>query len=553
MGRHTVEAAAKKPVRPLVISAIAAAAVIGVVSTGAYLWVGGHLNPLFASAEDGCETEDLVVVADISVAPVVEDLAEVFDKSRDGCVKTEVRAQEAADTAALIAGGGLNADIWIPDSSVWLDRAAATAQSLGRNAPQMKSKGSIATSPIVFAAAASQTEQIASEPVTWARVLGGSLQALLPDPEASAASLAGLLALKSKSSPDDPRQFAGAMIALGKTIPASTGAAFSSVSTMNQPTVVISSERLVAEYNLKNGSEPLSAAYPVDGSVALDYPYIALGELKGTRAKLIGAFEGTLRHNPKAFRSAGFRALDGTGELKIAGLSMTPPTPAAGLDGAAQVEILRQWGVLTLRSRMLAVIDVSGSMEEPADNGLRRIDVFQQAALGAMQKFSGEVEMGVWVFSTQRNGDLDYEDLVPIGPLADAGHTQQIAGVIASLPDRLGGATGLYDTTLAAVQRVRETYDPEKINSVLIITDGRNEDDNGIDLDTLLAELAKIAEENEPVPVIMIGFGPDTDMDAMQRIAKSTGGAAYSAFHPEDLGVVLVDALSQRSCRPDCG
>ena len=202
---------------------------------------------------------------------------------------------------------------------------------------------------------------------------------------------------------------------------------------------------------------------------------------------------------------------------------------------------------------MLAVIDVSGSMEEPAENGLRRIDVFQQAAIAAMEKFSGEVEMGVWLFSTARNGDLDYEDVSPIAPLADLAHKQQIAGIIQSLPARLGGATGLYDTALAAVQRVRESYDPEKVNSVLLITDGRNEDENGIDLDTLLAELAKIDDPAKPVPIIMIGFGPDTDLGAMQRIAQATKGAAYSASKPEDLGTVLVDALSQRTCRPNCG
>ncbi len=225
----------------------------------------------------------------------------------------------------------------------------------------------------------------------------------------------------------------------------------------------------------------------------------------------------------------------------------------AELDSAAQLEILRAWGVLTLRSRMLAVIDVSGSMTEPAENGLRRIDIFQQAAVGAMEKFSGEVELGVWVFSTTRNGDLDYEDLAPIAPLADLAHKQQIAGIIQSLPARLGGATGLYDTTLAAVKRARESYDPDKVNSVLLITDGKNEDENGIDLDTLLAELAKIDDPTKPVPVIMIGFGPDTDLAAMQRIAQATKGAAYSASRPEDLSTVLVDALSQRACRPNCG
>ena len=224
----------------------------------------------------------------------------------------------------------------------------------------------------------------------------------------------------------------------------------------------------------------------------------------------------------------------------------------AGADGASQLGILRTWGVLTLRSRMLAAIDVSGSMEEPSEGGLRRIDIFQQAASGALQKFSSEVELGVWVFSTRRDGEQDWEDLAPIAPLGDAAHSQQISDIIASLPARLGGATGLYDTTLAGVERVREGYDASKVNSLLVITDGRNEDENGISLDDLLARLEQQADPDQPVPVIMIGFGPDTDLDAMTKIAKATGGAAYSATEPEDLGDVLVDALSQRSCRPDC-
>lgn len=569
MGRHSVAAPVKKPGRKLILSIIGAVVVVGVVASGVFLWVGGYLNPIFASADAGCaETETIVVVADTSIAPALTDIAATFDESPDRCVNTEVTAQDSADTAAVIASGSSEADAWVPDSSVWLDRVNATATSLGQSAPDLEVGGSIASSPVVFAGAATKATELAAEPVSWARVLGGALPTILPDPEASAASLAGLLALRGHSSPDDPRQFAGAMIELGKSIPASTGAAFGALSAAQQPAVVVTSEAQVAAYNLDAPAEGLVAAYPVDGTVSLDYPFVRLSATDAaggtgtadtadagtvSRAELLDAFEATVREATAAFAAAGFRAPDGTGALDIAGVGAEAPTAAAALDGAAQLEILRAWSVLTLRSRMLAVIDVSGSMEEPAENGLRRIDIFQQAAVGAMQKFSGEVEMGVWVFSTARNGEIDYEDLAPIAPLADAAHTQQIAGIIQSLPARLGGATGLYDTTLAAVQRVRETYDPEKVNSVLLFTDGKNEDENGIDLETLLAELAKIDDPSKPVPVIMIGFGPDTDLAAMQRIAQATKGAAYSASKPEDLSIVLVDALSQRSCRPNCG
>ena len=575
MGRHSIKAPAKKPGRALILSIIAAVAVVGIVGSGVFLWVGGYLNPLFAAADAGCgEPEQLVVVADTSIAPALAEIAEDFDaestESGD-CVTTEITGQDSADTAAVLASGGLDADAWVPESSVWLDRTAATAASLGQSAPELQAGAPVATTPVVFAAPATKAAEIASEPVTWARVLGGTLPTVLPDPEASAASLAGLLALRGHSAPDDPRQFAGAMIELGKSIPASTSAAFGSVAGAQQAAVVLTSEAQVAAYNLDEPAETLVAAYPADGTVLIDYPFVRLPGRSGadgeaadasadtiestgsSRAKLLQAFEAAVHEGSGRLAAYGFRAGDGSGTVEVAGLSAEAPAATAELDGAAQLEILRAWGVLTLRSRMLAVIDVSGSMEEPAENGLRRIDIFQQAAVGAMQKFSGEVELGVWVFSTARNGDLDYEDLSPIAPLADAAHTQEIAGIIQSLPARLGGATGLYDTTLAAVQRVRESYDPDKVNSVLLITDGRNEDENGIDLDTLLAELAKMDDPTKPVPVIMIGFGPDTDLAAMQRIAQATKGAAYSASKPEDLGTVLVDALSQRTCRPNCG
>ncbi|GAA1820108.1 VWA domain-containing protein [Agromyces neolithicus] len=570
MGRHTVAAPASMPRRGIVMSIIGAVAVVALVGSGVYLWVGGHLNPLLASADGGCaEPVQLAVVADRTIAPALTAIAEDFDDANDGCVSTEITAQDSADTAAVLASGSADADAWVPESSVWLDRMNATAASLGQAVPAVEVRDGVASSPVVFAAAATKATALASEPVSWTRVLGGALPTILPDPEASAASLAGLYALRGHSSPDDPRQFAGAMIALGKSIPASTTAAFGALGASDAPMIVITSEAQVAAYNNEEQAEPLVAAYPTDGTVALDYPFVVLPEAASqqtetasadpepdgvkTKAELLEDFEAAIRADTEVLTAAGFRAADGTGKLDLAGVGVEAPIAGTALDGAAQLEILRAWGVLTLRSRMLAVIDVSGSMEEPAESGLRRIDIFQQAAVGAMEKFSGEVELGVWIFSTARNGELDYEDLAPIAPLADLAHKQQIAGIIQSLPDRLGGATGLYDSTLAAVKRVRESYDPEKVNSVLLITDGKNEDENGISLEALLAELKKMDDPTKPVPVIMIGFGPDTDVPAMQQIAQVTKGAAYSASKPEDLGIVLVDALSQRTCRPNCG
>ena len=205
MGRHAVKAPAKKPGRALILSIIAAFAVVGIVASGVFLWVGGHLNPLFAAAESGClESEQLVVIADTSIAPALADIATDFDEASETCVETTIKPQDSADTAAVVASGGADADAWVPESSVWVDRMTATAASLGQTAPDVEVGEPIATTPVVFAAAATKAAEIASAPVTWTRVLGGALPTILPDPEASSASLAGLLALRGHSSPDDP-------------------------------------------------------------------------------------------------------------------------------------------------------------------------------------------------------------------------------------------------------------------------------------------------------------------------------------------------------------
>ncbi|WP_353810392.1 VWA domain-containing protein [Agromyces sp. SYSU T00194] len=566
--------------------------------TGA-AWAAGILDPLldgsiFASEPEGCdEPTELVVVADPTIEPVVTSVAETFDEASEGCAATTVRAQESADTAAVVATGtGEPADVWIPSAVAWVDRMSATATSLGRPAPEVSVGDAVASTPIVFVTPAEQAAEVGETQPGWGTVLAGATRMLLPDPEGSASSLAALGALAGIADPDDPTQLAGAMIELGKTIPASTEAALAATVAASEPTMAIATEQAVAAHNADHESEQLVAVYPAEGTPAMTFPFVRLGvgaddaetaaedgaEDGADAAEATGAPEAdaTAEPDPDAWApptkdellvdleqaiagaadvlaANGFRTADGGGELEAPGVVADAVATFDAPAGADQVNLLRQWGVLTLRGRMLAVIDVSGSMEDPAGNGLRRIDIFQQAALGAMEKFSGEVQMGVWAFSTARNGDLDYEELAPIASLADVAHLQQIAGIIASLPERLGGATGLYDTTLAAVQRVTETYDPDRVNSVLLITDGRNEDANGIDLDTLLAELEDLQDPLRPVPVIMIGFGPDTDLDAMTKIAKVTGGAAYSASEPEDLGQVLVTALSQRTCRPDCG
>lgn len=561
---------------PVALVAVAALSLAG-IQLGAIGWVSNAIAPLAG----GCtETRPVVIAADPSIAPALTIVAAEFDEADGNCTETEVRSLVSADTAALFASGAAgDLDAWVPDSAAWLDRVASMADSLGRTAPELQITDYVASTPVVLATSASQVADLGDTPLSWESLLSGTVVTLLPDPEANTASLAGLAQLQSVSSAEDPRQFAGAMIAMGKTIPQTSEEAFGLATDATLPTVVVTTEREVATYNSASESSPMIALYPTDGTVELTYPFVevisgdeeadtstsatststgasaaAASEIVAADApqRLLTALAAATRSSAEVLAKEGFRDADGGGDLRVTGVPETATEAKPTADAAVQIAILRSWSVLTLRSRLLVVIDTSGSMLDPANNGLRRIDVFQLAASEALSKFSGEAELGVWAFSQNRIGTQDWEPLSPIAPLSDPAHVAQINGVVASLPDRIYGYTGLYDTILAAVKEVKEDYDPSKINSVLLITDGYNEDDNGISLSALLKNLKAIDDPNEPVPVILIGFGPDTDLKSMTEIAQSTGGAAYSAAVPEDLGKVLVDALSQRSCRPNC-
>ncbi|WP_139416858.1 substrate-binding domain-containing protein [Agromyces laixinhei] len=559
----------------IVAATVAVVALVGGVGAVGTAWATGGLGEWMDPTAECVEPIELTVLTDRAIAATVQAVAAEYDASETACSHTEVVAQESADTAAVLASGNAtDVDAWIPDSPVWLVRMASMARSLGRPVPDIALERSIATSPIVFAVPVSRAEEFAGRDLSWKGLLTDEFAAILPDPEASSASLNALQSLESRVDIAQPRQFQNAMIRLNAEVPANADAAFAALSVSDPGTVAIASEQQVALHNRKTGADPLLALYPSDGSLALSYPFLRLLDeselaknLPGAdeqagdadpesaelarRARELGALKIALWEATARFAGDGFRDGLGGGELEQDGV-VEDPVEVSSAAASAQVAILRTWGVVSVRSRILTVIDLSGSMEEPTVSGQRRIDVLQQAAAATLSQFSGQVDLGVWGFSTLRAGAQDWESLAPIDQLSSDAHRQLLNEVIASLPTRLGGATGLYDTTLAAVQSVLESYDPAKVNSVLLLTDGRNEDENGISGEQLLAELAALQDPERPVPVTLVGIGPDTDLESMRRIAEATGGAAYSAARPEDLTVVLNDALSQRACRPNC-
>ncbi len=205
---------------------------------------------------------------------------------------------------------------------------------------------------------------------------------------------------------------------------------------------------------------------------------------------------------------------------------------------------------MALPIRTLVAIDVSGSMETPAGNR-SRMDLTVDAALAGNAMFPDSVSAGLWAFSQGLGGGpQDYKEMVPIrryDTVVDGVTQRQLMAQQATKVEGLiGGGTGLYDTTLAAFRTVQETYDPRAVNSVIILTDGANEDPDSITRDQLMSILEREMDPARPVIIVTIGITDDADAATLAEISRVTGGSSYVAKDPADIANVFVNALAAR-------
>jgi Ca-activated chloride channel family protein len=207
--------------------------------------------------------------------------------------------------------------------------------------------------------------------------------------------------------------------------------------------------------------------------------------------------------------------------------------------------ILDLWAEQRKGARILLVLDVSGSMGEKAsDNGDTKLDLAKQAAIDALDQFKADDQVGLRIFSTgiSRTSPTDYVDLVPIGPIS--AQRENIANRIRSLVPTQG--TPLYTVTADSYTKLRDTYDDKRINAIVLLTDGKNEDPRNNDLEKLLSTLRAGSEGQsaQPVRIFPIAYGKDADLATLRRIADATNAAAYDASNPLTIDKVFTNVVS---------
>lgn len=557
MGQHeSATGAGRRRRKAVLVTAL-------VLVLGAASWVTVDV----VTRDKGCPATDVVHIdATAEVAAVVDRVGRQVAGGQ--CFSFEVDQRDSAAVAQSLStsDGSRRPDVWIPDSTVRL-RETHTAGA----ADVPESGSSIATSPVVFAVteAAAKTLGWPGKQPSWAGLLGSSISMGMVDPGQDPVGVSALLGAQ-KALPAGADPVAGSVAALRRLSPITLPgvddlyARLPSAGSSKQPISALSaSEVSVLNHNSRSAvaatTDQLIAVYPPQPVPSLDFPFTVLDNAgqaqRDASAKLLRALLAPDAQSQLA--GAGLRTPDGRTLLErlrdthVSGRDQ-PLAPMPSDDELTAV--LGQWAKINLSSRVRVLIDVSGSMNAvvPGSGGQTRMQLTADAAARALTLFKPTSELASWIFSTNLDGDRDYREIIPMSPIS--------AQLAAGAPDKLralratpDGQTGLYDSVLAAYRTARSEWQAGRLNLVIVLTDGRNEDPHGITREQLLAELAKLQDPKRPLPIIGIGLGTDVDPGELRAITAATGGHTFVAPDATRISDVFYGALAGLSCAtPSC-
>jgi hypothetical protein len=488
------------------------------------------------------------------------------------CVAVHVTATEPADVVtALTATRGATEqagsratipDVWIADSSMWLQRLRTSGVNIDGKAV------SVARSPVVLAAPKplAQTLGWPAATVSWNQVLTiattrSQLHLGTVEPNRDAAALSALVALNTQAAASGSQALQVTVAVtrslvresfpsrrdLAAKLPRDTDQSKLDAAPLNAAALP---EHAVIAYNAAGPPVRLAAIYPQPAPAALDYPFVVLSADQG-KSRAANALKELLAGPSWYNRLAahGLRAADGHAGADFQA-PMGAPHVADGSsrspDGAMLTQVLSMWTTLTEAGRTLMVIDVSGSMQTrvPTAGNATREQVAVAAAQRALRYFDDSWQVGLWVFSTLLDGSNDYKQLRPIAPLAT--QRDDLSSALSTVLPKPNGQTGLYDTILAGYSAMLADWAPDRVNSLIVLTDGKNEDSQGISLNQLVDNLRRIADPSRPVQTIMIGIGPEVDKAELNKIVSATAGGVFVATDPSQTPEIFLKAIALR-------
>lgn len=437
----------------------------------------------------------------------------------------------------------------VPDSSVWLDvldrtyaERIASDEVVGSQARLTSEVTRWAVSPVVIA----MWEETAREmgwpdrPVGWADLLDRAQS----DPDfkwshASTNSASGLLATLAEF-------YAGAGVTRGLTEDLARSQAVTEYVGAIEKTVrfygegewaviqrvlnegnnfldaFVAQEQLVVYFNQQpNRPGQLVAIYPAEGTLWEDHPLalIESSALTPLQRETYRAFREYLTSAPVQARvlEAGYRPadlsipIDGPNSPINAANGADPAQPQTTLQipGPSVVQVVRDvWWLTKRHTNVYLVVDTSGSMSG------QKLAQTQDALLTFIEQIKGDTErVGLVTFASSVYG---VEELDELGV-----NRTRLLSIVGGLD--AGGDTALLDAVAEAYDRLQYLGDTERINAIVVMTDGQ-ENNSYTTLRQLVRQIDAGNRSGVPVVIFCIAYGSDADMGTLQQIANASGG-----------------------------
>lgn len=600
----------------MLAAAVVASVLAGVTSVALF---GRDAAPA-ESGNAACDTNDpLRVTADEAIAPTLTALGEQFADAVNAedrpCVQIVVRAMSSRDVVTALVRGwdtaanGAPPDVWVPNSSVWLDvyrNESSTPELLPQDAVLL------ARSPLLFAMPQPMAEALPLSTVKWRELLElpdieggwgafeheewGRPQLAVSDP---LSSTTGMLALLSLGVAQDEIWAGGPTGNAAINIDSDLGVlrfrrAVAKVAPdvrthlreyvdADDPLQVLSGmpllERdlwlfnrgrlLLPEAGNSDASGrlvpmegppaiKLKAVYPTEGAFGADYPFVAMNGdwVDEMSAQIADEFDDFLLSDAAQdrFEADGFRDAENTSnpvhtmedglQYQLGGDLLELP------EAAVLSSVQASWRNVTAPSKTLMVVDVSGSMVETVEGSEQtRLEATVAAAVQSLDVLPPASDAGLWEFSTdlpRGRNDGDYRELVPLGPLNEeldgVDRKTRIADGLTALEPQ--NDTALNDTTLAAYEAMQSSFEPGVRHTIVLMTDGRNDDEGSVSNDEVIAQLEQLQDEERPVRVVAVAYGEETDIAELERVAAATGGKVLTSPNAADLDELFLAALA---------
>ena len=283
-------------------------------------------------------------------------------------------------------------------------------------------------------------------------------------------------------------------------------------------------EVTLLDFNKTRGDrDKLVAIYPEEGTFDSDSPFFTLDAPWVSAAQKAGAgdFQKYLadKITPELAAKYGFRPSD------RAKAPVAPITVANGADPKQPARVLtppeprvlaaikNAWRRDRKPANILLVLDTSGSMndEQRLERAKAGLDVF-------FKNVEPQDAVGLTIFSDK------IQPLVAPAPLSKSGSElrSRVRDLIAD------GGTAFYDATTEAFDSVRAQKATDRINAVVLLTDGEDTDSQQ-SVDDVIAHLKGQGDSENRVRVFTIAYssGASGSRDQLKQIAEASGGLSY--------------------------